>query len=111
MFEITQSEKDQKYYFVLKARNGQVILRSQGYANKAGCKNGIESVSKNAGNDDLFERKQSSNGKFFFNLLATNKQIIGTSQMYASKDGMEKGIASVKNNAPAGQTKDTTLAE
>ena len=33
-----------------------------------------------------------------FNLLAANKQIIGSSQMYASKSGMENGIESVKTN-------------
>ena len=36
------------FQFNLKAGNGQVILASQGYADKAGCKNGIESVKKNA---------------------------------------------------------------
>lgn len=37
-----------EYRFRLKARNGEIILASEGYAQKAGCKNGIESVRKNA---------------------------------------------------------------
>ncbi len=110
MFEIHQSEKNQKYYFRLKAKNGQVILTSQGYSNKAGAKNGIESVQKNCHRDDLFERKESSNGKVYFNLKAANSQIIGTSQMYASKEGLEKGIASVKKNAEGASTRDLTAA-
>lgn len=97
-FEIFQSENNQKYYFRLKAKNGQVILSSQGYANKAGAKNGIQSVIKNAKDDENFDRKQAKNGKFHFNLIAANKQIIGSSQMYASKSGMENGIESVKTN-------------
>ena len=46
-----------------------------------------------------FELKQARNGKIFFNLLATNGEIILTSQMYASKATAKKGIASVRNNA------------
>ena len=106
MFEIYKSEKNEKFYFRLKAKNGQVILTSQGYANKAGAKNGVESVKKNAPDDSKYERKESSNGKVFFNLKAANTQIIGSSQMYKSKDGLEKGIASVKKNAAEGSVKD-----
>lgn len=108
-FEIFKSEKNEKFYFRLKARNGQTILSSQGYANKAGCKNGVESVMKNAANDEQYERKEAANGKFHFNLIAANKQIIGSSQMYASKRNMEKGIASVKTNAPASTLDDLTV--
>jgi uncharacterized protein YegP (UPF0339 family) len=46
-----------------------------------------------------YELKKSKNGKHFFNLLATNGEIILTSQMYASKAGARKGIASVRSNA------------
>ena len=97
-FEIYQG-KDGKYYFRLFAKNGQKIIGSQGYAAKAGCKNGAESVKTNAANDDRYERKESSNGKHYFNLLAANKQIIGTSQMYATKANRDKGIEAVKRAA------------
>jgi uncharacterized protein YegP (UPF0339 family) len=99
-FEVFTSEKNGKHYFNLKAGNGQTILTSQGYSTKSGCENGIKSVKSNAGNDDLFDRKEAKNGKFHFSLLAKNKQIIGSSQMYASKSGMENGIKSVAKNAP-----------
>lgn len=108
-FEVFKSDKSEKYHFNLKAKNGQVILSSQGYASKSNAKNGIESVRKNAGNDDHYERKEASNGKWFFNLLASNKQVIGTSQMYASKSGMENGIESVKTNAPEAEIADLTV--
>lgn len=41
-------DKAGEYRFRLKARNGEIILASEGYTQKAGCKNGIESVRKNA---------------------------------------------------------------
>ena len=36
---------------LLKAKNGEAILAFEGYKSKAGCKNGIESVVKNADSD------------------------------------------------------------
>jgi uncharacterized protein len=89
-----------EFQFNLKADNGQVILTSEGYASKAGCENGIESVRKNAPSDSNYDRKKSSNGKHYFNLKAANSQIIGTSEMYEASTGMENGIESVKKNAP-----------
>ena len=46
-----------------------------------------------------FQIKQAKNGKFFFNLLAANGEVVLTSQMYASKVTAKKGIASVQANA------------
>ncbi len=108
MFELFQSENNQKYYFNLKAKNGQVILSSQGYADPSGAKNGIDSIKNNCGDDSKYERKTASNGKFHFNLKAANGQIIGSSQMYASEAGMENGIDSVKTNAPDADINDMT---
>ena len=98
-FEVYQDAKSE-YRFRLKASNGKSILASEGYSAKAGCLNGIESVRKNSQDDSRFERKKSSNGKHYFNLKASNGQVIGTSEMYESSSGMENGIASVKTNAP-----------
>ncbi len=98
MFELKKS--GDKFHFVLKAANGQVILSSQMYASKASAMNGIESVKTNCSNDSLYERKTAANGKFHFNVKSTNGQIIGSSQMYASESGVTTGIESVKKNAP-----------
>lgn len=46
-----------------------------------------------------FEIKQSTNGKFHFNLKAGNGQIILSSEMYESKGACENGIESVRKNA------------
>ncbi|MGO3182049.1 MAG: YegP family protein [Aequorivita sp.] len=98
MFELKKS--GDKYHFVLKAANGQVILSSQMYASKASALNGIESVQKNCGDDDNFELKTAKNGKFHFNIKSTNGQIIGSSQMYAGESGAKNGIESIQKNAP-----------
>jgi len=106
-FEI-KTDKAGKFRFNLKAGNGQVILSSEAYNSKSACDNGIESVRKNSADDGRFERKTAKNGKAYFNLKASNGQVIGASQMYASGASMENGIASVKNNAPDASVDDQT---
>ena len=98
-FEI-KKRTNGEFQFNLKAGNGQIILTSEGYSAKDGCKNGIESVKKNAPDDNNYDRKTSSNGKYYFNLKAGNGQIIGSSEMYESASGRDNGIESVKTNAP-----------
>ncbi|MCD0475279.1 YegP family protein [Flavobacterium sp. EDS] len=98
-----------EFQFNLKANNGQTILASEGYSAKAGCLNGIESVRTNSQDDSKFDRKTSTNGKPYFNLKATNGQIIGTSEMYESVSARDNGIESVKTNAPTATIDDQTV--
>ena len=104
-FVITK-RKNGEFQFNLKASNGQVILASEGYSSKAGCLNGIESVKTNSQDENRFETKTSTNGKFHFNLKASNGQIIGTSEMYETKASCDNGIASVKTNGKDSETVD-----
>ena len=94
-FEMYQSTKNSEWYFRLKAENGQVILSSEGYTSKGGCENGIASVKKNGKEKFKFSTHVSSNGRYYFNLLAGNNQTIGKSQMYSSKQACENGIDAV----------------
>lgn len=43
------------YRFRLKARNGEIIAVSENYSAWAGCRNGIESVRKNAADAEILE--------------------------------------------------------
>ena len=78
------------------------------YATKATCLNGVESVRKNCQEEKRFNIKVASNGKPYFNLMASNGQIIGSSQMYANEANMKNGIASVQKNAPDAEIVDLT---
>jgi uncharacterized protein YegP (UPF0339 family) len=55
-----------------------------------------------------FVLKKGSTGKYRFNLVATNGQIIATSEAYESKASALKGIESVKRNAPNAEIDDQT---
>jgi uncharacterized protein len=106
-FEIKKA-KDGEFYFHLKAPNGQVILASEMYERKASAVDGIQSVKKNATDDNRYERKEAKNGQFMFNLKAANHEVIGTSETYISSEARDNGIASVKTNAPQAEVLDET---
>lgn len=101
-------DKAGEYRFRLKAGNGETILSSEGYSSKSGCTNGIASVQKNCGNSDCYEQKETSSGKFRFNLKASNGQVIGTSQNYSSESSCGIGMKSVANSAPDATIDDQT---
>lgn len=101
--------------FDLKAGNGEVIATSEVYSSESACKNGIESVQKNAPvaavenqtvegfateKNPKFEVYQDKAGEFRFRLKATNGQVIAVSEGYKALAGCMNGIESVKKNAP-----------
>jgi len=102
---------DDQFMFNLKASNGEVILTSETYREKSSAEGGIESVRKNAADDARFDRRVAKNGEPYFVLKAGNGEIIGSSEMYSSTASMEKGIASVKANAPAAVVNDETAVK
>lgn len=105
-FEVYQSGKKNEFRFRLKADNGQTILSSEGYASKAACMNGIESVRKNASDPKRFTKSITPQKQFRFSLVAANNQIIGTSQNYKTESGRDNGIESVMKNAPKAEVKE-----
>ena len=101
--------------FDLKATNGQVIATSEVYTTEAACRNGIESVMKNAPVANVedqtvenfeavthpkFEMYEDKGGEFRFRLKARNGEIIAVGEGYKTKASCENGIESVKKNAP-----------
>lgn len=101
--------------FNLKANNGEVIATSEIYSSDAACRNGIDSVKRNAPiapiedqtvanfetcKNPKFEVYQDKAGEFRFRLKAVNGQIIATGEGYKSKAGCLNGIDSIKRNAP-----------
>jgi hypothetical protein len=97
-FEIKKSP-DGRFIFDLKAANDQVILTSQTYQTKEDAEDGIAAVRQNAPLDDRYEERAGGDRLPYFVLRPPNRQVIGRSQLYSSREAMRKGIASVKRNA------------
>ena len=61
---------------------------------------------KNAATEKRFEKREARNGEQYFVLKAANGEIIGKSEMYKALRSVDKGIASVRKNAPAARLVD-----
>ena len=105
-FELKKTADDQ-FMFNLRAGNSECILTSERYKSKQAALGGIDSVKRNASNDDRYE-KRPSGSQFYFVLKAANHEIIGTSERYSSEAARDNGIESVKNTAPEATTNDLT---
>ena len=86
---------DGRYYFHLKAINGEIVLQSQSYASKAGATGGIQSVQVNGIEAARYEVREAADGKFYFVLKAANGQIIGRGEMYESRSNAQRGVDAV----------------
>ena len=93
-YEIKRA-KNGKYFFVLKSRNGGIMLTSQVYADKRGCKNGISVVQHCSQDADLFRSEETANKLRYFVLRARNHEVIARSECYAYRSGVLRGIACV----------------
>jgi hypothetical protein len=105
-FELKKSKG--QFMWNLKAKNGKVVLTSERYKTRRAAQAGIASVKKNCGQDGCYLRKTTPSGNYRFNLVATNGQVVGASQNYASYSGRNAGIASVKKNAKRAKVEDLT---
>jgi uncharacterized protein len=83
-----------QFMFDLKAGNHQVILTSQSYASRQAALDAIESVRYNSQISLRFERRVAKDNSLYFVLSATDGQVIGRSETYASDVAMENGIRS-----------------
>lgn len=101
------------FVFRLAAGNGETIGAGEVYTTFSACKNGVESVRKNAEIAALEDQTAGGEAKcpkfelytdkaeeFRFRLKAGNGEIILSSEGYKSKSGCENGVASVRRNAP-----------
>lgn len=101
--------------FDLKATNGQTVATSEVYESEAACRNGVESVRKNAEAAKLedqtvedvvavtnpkFEVYVDKAGEFRFRLKARNGEVIAVSEGYTAKASCLNGVESVRKNAP-----------
>ena len=96
---------DSKYYFHLRAGNGQIILQSQGYTSSTSAKTGIASVQTNGATTAKYEIRAAADGKSYFVLKAANGQVIGFSETYASKSNAQRGLTTCANIVSGGDAR------
>jgi len=74
-----------QFYFNLHAKNGEVVLSSEGYTTESAALNGTFSVAEAGLDTNNFEIREASNGGAYLVLKAGNHQIVAVSEVYANK--------------------------
>ena len=95
-YVITKHETTQFRFHLVS--DGTIILTSETYKDKSGCKAAIAAVQLNSQFDRSYRRKTSITGRLYFILVAGNEETIGTSEMYSTELARELGILGVKSN-------------
>jgi uncharacterized protein YegP (UPF0339 family) len=101
--------EDGLFRFVLKAGNGEVILRGEQHEEKESAESDIALAQDSCAKEERYE-KTISEGKPCFNLMSATWQLIGSSQPYSSEASCSKGMASVKRNGSSDVIKEMAEA-
>jgi len=92
-------KRNDAFYFLLKANNGQLLLESSAYTTLVGARNGIDTF-KNAVEVGEFAIDEDKNGNFKFILRASARsQMLYHGETYSTRQRAESAIGSVKNFA------------
>ncbi|MBL4879769.1 MAG: YegP family protein [Oleispira sp.] len=105
-FQIYKSTERNYYFFRLIDESAEIILRSEAYTTISACKNGVEAVKINSIYRSKYDSKMATNGKHYFNLKASNGQVIGTSKLYLSMTVRDKRIDLVQRIAESADLED-----
>lgn len=98
-----------EYQFNLKTGNEEILLTGDGFPSKSNCRHVIETVQQHAAEEDKYDLRTSTNGKYFFTLEAANGQTIAVSKMYETEASRNNGIVFVKSLAPKAIIYDSTF--
>ncbi len=84
-----------KFHFNLHAKNGEIVLSSESYTTEAAALNGTFSVFDNGQKEARYDLKEARDGRWYFNIRASNGQVVATSQMYSTKGNANRAIDSI----------------
>lgn len=79
-----------EWRFRIRDNQGRIILRSEGYEQLSGAQNGIKSVKTNRFKPATYQLKRAVDDRYYFNLVAPNHEIIGTSNFYETLEARQE---------------------
>lgn len=95
-FEIFKGEGTQPWRFRFVAANHEIMLASEGYTRKSSAERGIDSVYRNGKDILAYEINESTNGQFYFLVVAGNGEPVGVSETYAERSGAVRAAERVQ---------------
>lgn len=94
----TGAEKPFSFSFV--NDYGDTLIRSDNYTARKNASLGVASVKKNCVNYNRYELKETKSGKFYFNIKASNGQVVATSSLFSTPALRDDAISQMKIEAP-----------
>lgn len=92
-------KKSGKFTFRLMGANGQLLLSSESFGTRSAAQSAVKDVVESADTESNFERRENSQGDYYFVLKSPSGRILAKSDVFASEAGRETGIWAVKRNA------------
>jgi uncharacterized protein YegP (UPF0339 family) len=99
IIKLKKSQAQEPFSFSFIGSNGKALIKSENYKTKSSALNGIESVRKNSQLNQRCEPKLAKDGRCYFNIKASNGQVVGTSAMFANEEQRTAAIEELKTNA------------
>ena len=93
----TFTGQDGQTYFRLRAKNGEIVLQSEGYSSKSAAEGGIDSVEANGVDATRYELVEGADDQYGFRIVALNGEIVARGEMYASKSNALRGAETVRD--------------
>jgi uncharacterized protein YegP (UPF0339 family) len=84
---------DAKYYFNLRAANGEIVMQSQSYGAQSSAVGGVSSVQTNGKIASRYELRDTGNGQWYFVLKASNGAVIARGETYVSKSNAQRAVS------------------
>lgn len=106
-FELRKSS-DNQFFFSLRSDGGKTLLTSESYPRKTTAQDGIQSVKTNAPIESRYERKISTDNRYYFTLKGANGEPLGRSLLFGTAKERDDAIQATKTNAPGAQVLDLT---
>ena len=111
---IIRKNAQAKIDYLLKDGSGRVILHSGVYSSDNACRKGIASVTRNSRTENIedytgstevpllkhpkYEIYRAQDGKYWFQLKATNGQVVGLSSSFASRENCLEVLESLREH-------------
>lgn len=94
---------DGQYYFHVRAKNGEILVQSEGYASRANAVSGAGSVTTNGTNNANYEVRSAVGGQAYFLVKSsTNSNVLAWSQLYTSSSSATTAKDSFKTLIKSG---------
>lgn len=107
-YRLTVSPDGNRHSFTLHAPNHQVVLVSEPYSSEAAVLQAITALRQNASTDARYVHFRSADARYGFRLVARNRQVLATSELYATEESRNQAAFAIGRYAQIAELRSET---